>query len=110
MSTSMAGNINRVWELDSIENLGVGMGSIVGMNTLDFRHETQLIFLGDEQPATWTYKIVDREVQLFDNDGKQFRIGMALQIDKLTEDELHLLLVATELKKDLVRLRYRPKG
>jgi hypothetical protein len=113
MNAQTGGNLNRVWELNSMENLGVGMGSIdEGMKRLDFRHETQLVFQGGGQSVTLNYKIIDQEVRLFDKDDKQLSTDIVWKIERLTEDELYLLLIAREeeYKKELVRLKYRAKG
>lgn len=107
------GSLNKVWELTSMENLGVGMGSVdEGIKTLNFRDESQVVFQGGGQSVTLNYKIVNQEVRYFDNDQKQLSTDIIWKIEHLTADELCLLLVATdeEYKKELVRLKYRAKG
>jgi hypothetical protein len=77
------------------------------MKTLDLRHETQLLFEGNAQSDTISYKVIDQEIRLFDKDSNPLGYDLVWKIEQLTARDLSLLLIAREHNTDLVRLRYR---
>ncbi len=102
--------LNKIWELSSYEHLS-GMGGIGDeMKRLDMTSETQLIFEGGGQSGTISYKVIDQEIRLFDKDGHQLGSEIIWSIERLTTDELSILLIAKEDNEKLARLKYRAKG
>ena len=96
--------------MDSVEPLN-GMGEVGDeMKRLDMRSETQLVFEGGGQSDTISYQIIDQEIRFLDEEGNRLGSDIVWQIERLTADELSLLLIASEDNQKLVRLNYRAKG
>lgn len=102
--------LNKVWELDSVEDLS-GMGGLGDeMKRLDMRSETQLTFGDGGRSETVLYKVIGQEIKLFTKDGNHVGQDIIWKIETLTADEFGLLLIAREDNEKLARLKYRVKG
>ena len=105
------GNLNKRWELNSIDSLIGGLGGIGGeMKALDLTSKTQLIFEGGGQSETIAYKVVDNEIRLLDQEGNDLGQDIIWKIEHVTADEFTLLFIAREDNERLARLTYRAKG
>jgi hypothetical protein len=104
-------NLNKIWELISVEQLA-GMGSYgEEFKTLDMRDETQLLFEGGGHSGALTYKVIDQEITLLDKEGNPVGQDIIWMIERLTVDELDFVFIARDDKKTkLVRMKYRAKG
>jgi hypothetical protein len=102
--------LNKIWELSSVEHLS-GMGEVgEEMKQLDMTSVTQLVFEGGGHSETFSYKVVDQEIRLFDKEGNYMGQDIIWKIESLTANELSLVLMAREDNEKLARLKYRAKG
>lgn len=87
------------------------MGAIGNeMKQLDLTSEAKLVLEDGGRSETFLYTVVDNEIKLFDKHGSQLGKEIIWRIERLTADELNILLVAREDNKGLARLKYRAKG
>jgi hypothetical protein len=104
-------HLKKLWDLVKVEPLAAGMGALgEEMRRLDFRNDTLLVFEGGGQWDTILYKVVNQEIKLYDKDGNALEQDIVWKIERITQEELHLLFLEREDKQELVRLRYRTKG
>lgn len=102
--------LHKIWELASIEQIGIGVQGLgQEMKRLDMRNEAQLVFGKGQELDTISYKVIDREIRLFDKEGYQLGEAIIWKIEHLGTDEFTLLFLARTDQKELTRLKYRAK-
>jgi len=103
-------NLKKMWDLVKVEPLAAGMGGLgEEMKRLDFTNDTLLVVGGRGQSDTISYEVVDQEIKLYDKDGNALEQDIVWRIQRITREELDLLILEREDKQELVRLRYRTK-
>jgi hypothetical protein len=103
-------NLRRLWELIAIERLEpVMFGSGEEIGKIDLRHPTNIFFGDGVSYDSITYEVVGEEIELFDKDKNSLSKEVGWMIEKLSDDELSLLIVAKPEANAFIRLKYRAR-